>query len=429
MSLLAGIYAETPLNTSEIPQADLDIVNKSRSNPLRWNGQFSPQLVQVLLNTYANSGSVLFDPFLGSGTVLLEAGLAGLPASGTEINPAAVTLAQTYRFINAPVELRRFHVREVSKLLQREFLQPLPLFQDPDQNPNRQAPEAIKARLVELVLVVEERLQCQLLEGLIVLLDFYKPSLSADKVFTAWKKLTRLVLELPFSQQPIEVFHADARRTPLPGSSVDLVLTSPPYINVFNYHQQYRASMEALSWNVLKVAKSEIGSNRKHRSNRFLTVIQFCLDIAQTFNEMVRVCRPDGRLIFIVGRESTVRGTRFFNGEIVAEVAHRALGFDLILKQERVFLNRFGQSIFEDILHFSLPASDPGRLFLEPAREVAQDVLEAAYSAASDGAKEGIESALTDIDQVRPSPIFNLSKACQTSKGACDAEFTYASRG
>ena len=91
MSLLTGIYAETPLNTSEIPQADLDIVIKSRSNPLRWNGQFSPQLVQVLLNTYATPGSVLFDPFLGSGTVLLEAGLAGLSASGTEINPAAVT--------------------------------------------------------------------------------------------------------------------------------------------------------------------------------------------------------------------------------------------------------------------------------------------------------------------------------------------------
>jgi len=80
MSLLAGIYAETPLNTSEMPQADLNIANKSRSNPLRWNGQFSPQLVQVLLSTYATPGSVLFDPFLGSGTVLLEAGLAGLSA-------------------------------------------------------------------------------------------------------------------------------------------------------------------------------------------------------------------------------------------------------------------------------------------------------------------------------------------------------------
>ena len=407
MSLLAGIYAETPLNTSEIPQADLNIANKSRSNPLRWNGQFSPQLVQVLLDHYATPESVLFDPFLGSGTVLLEAGLAGLSASGTEINPAAVTLAQTYKCINVPVELRRVHVREISKLLQREFLQALPLFQDPGQKPDRQDAEAIKSRLVELLLAVEVRLQYQLLESLIVLLDFYQPDLSADKVFTVWKKLTRLVLGLPFSQQPIAIFHADARETPLPDSSVDLVLTSPPYINVLNYHQQYRASMEALSWNLLRVARSEIGSNRKHRGNRFLTVIQFCLDIAQTFNEMVRVCRSDGRLIFVVGRESMVRRTPFFNGEIVAEVAHRALGLDLILRQERVFLNRFGQSIFEDILHYSLPTSSPGTLFLEPARKVAQDVLEATHSEASDEAKEGIESALANIDKVQPSPIFN----------------------
>jgi len=111
-----------------------------------------------------------------------------------------------------------------------------------------------------------------------------------------------------------------------------------------------------------------------------------------------------------------VRGTPFFNGEIVAEVAHRALGFDLILKQERVFLNRFGQSIFEDILHFSPPASDPDKLFLAHARKVAQDVLEAAYSVTSDEAKEGIKSALANIGQVRPSPIFNFFESLQNIK-------------
>jgi hypothetical protein len=429
MSLLAGIYAETPLDTSEIPQSALDIVNKSRSNPLRWNGQFSPQLVQVLLNVYAAPESVLFDPFLGSGTVLLEAGLAGLSASGTEINPAAVTLAKIYRFINVPLELRRVHLREIGTLLRREFLSALPLFQRPGntlgQKPGSQGAEAIKSRLVRLLPAVEERLQYQLLESLVVLLDFYQPNLSTNKIFTVWKNLTRLVLELPFSQQPIKVFHADARKTPLSDSSVDLVLTSPPYINVFNYHQQYRASMEALSWNVLKVARSEIGSNRKHRGNRFLTVIQFCLDLAQTFNEMVRVCRSDSRLIFIVGKESMVRGTPFFNGEIVAEVAHRALGFDLILRQERVFLNRFGQNIFEDILHFLPPSSDPDRLFLAHARRVAQDVLESTHSVPSGEAKEGIESALANIDKVRPSPIFDLAKVCQTSKGVHDAKSVY----
>lgn len=410
MALLAGIYASTPLNTSEIPQTNLDIGNKSRSNPLRWSGQFSPQLVQALLDKYATPQSVLFDPFLGSGTVLLEAGLAGLLASGTEINPAAVTLAQTYRFINVPLDRRRFHLNKISNLLQCEFPHVLPLFQNPKQSGQRQDAETIKSKLLELLPVIVERLQYQLMETFIVLLDFYQPGLSIDKVFSVWNKLKSLVIELPFSPQPIEIFQADARKTPLPDSSVDLVVTSPPYINVFNYHQQYRASMEALNWNLLKVAKSEIGSNRKYRSNRFLTVIQFCLDIAQTFNELARVCRADGRLIFVVGRESKVRGTTFFNGEIVAEIARSALGFDLILRQERVFLNRYGQNIFEDILHFSLPVNGPDASFLVQARTVAQEVLEATRSIAPDEAKEDIKLALTNINKVRPSPIFDLSK-------------------
>jgi len=429
MTLLTGVYAGTPLNTSEVLQADLDIANKFRSNPLRWNGQFSPQLIQVLLGKYAVPGAALFDPFLGSGTVLLEAGRAGLSACGTEINPAAVALAQTYKFINVQPEQRHSHLKAVSALLQREFLQALPLFQALDQNPAGYEPGTIKSRLVELRLGIEDRLQCQLLESLIVLLDFYQPDLSADKVFAAWNRLKRLVVELPSSQRPIEAFHADARETPLPGASVDLVVTSPPYINVFNYHQQYRASAEALSWDLLRVAKSEIGSNRKHRGNRFLTVVQFCLDMAQTFMELARVCRPDGRLIFVVGRESTVRGTPFFNGEIVAEVASRTVGFGLVLRQERVFQNRFGQSIFEDVLHFSPPVAAPGELFLERARKVAQEVLEATCPTAPDEAKEGIESALADIDRVRPSPIFNLSKACKPSREVPNARLAYPSRG
>ncbi|MGD9101489.1 MAG: DNA methyltransferase [Anaerolineae bacterium] len=141
MLFRTGIYARTPLNTEAIPQARLNIARKVRSNPLRWNGQFSPQLIQVLLDEYAAPESVLFDPFLGSGTVLLEAGRAGLAASGTEINPAAVALAQTYDFINVSLERRRFHLNRVSSLLQHAFPPTLPLFQDSAQS---QDAEAIK---------------------------------------------------------------------------------------------------------------------------------------------------------------------------------------------------------------------------------------------------------------------------------------------
>lgn len=408
MPVLNGIYADTPFDTEEILQADLNIANKYRSNPLRWKGQFSPQLVQVLLDKYSNRDTSVFDPFLGSGTVLLESGIAGLKASGTEINPAAAMLAQTYHLINIPVDSRRLHLRTISNLLHAEFLSSLPLLQNIEEEQGETNFEAVKLKLVGLLSKVDDHFQQGLLETLITLLDFYQTDISIKKVFKVWTNLRKLVVELPFSCQPIAVLLSDAREIPLSDSSIDLVITSPPYINVFNYHQQYRASMEALNWNLLKVSRSEFGANRKHRSNRFLTVVQFCLDIAQTVGELARVCCSGARLIFVVGRESKVKRTRFFNGEIVTEVCHRALGFNLILKQQRVFRNSFGQSIFEDILHFSPPIKYPPHgVYLEIARRIAQETLEKSYSTAPEQSKNDIRLALKNISDVHASPLFD----------------------
>ena len=408
MPILNGIYADTPFDTEEILQADLNIANKHRSNPLRWKGQFSPQLIQVFLDNYSDSDSTVFDPFLGSGTVLLESGMAGLKASGTEINPAAVMLAQTYRLINIPVALRRSHLQTVSNLLHDEFLPELPLFQSIERDDSETNFEVVKLKLVRLLSKADHHFQSGLLETLITLLDFYRIDISVQKVFKVWGNLGQLVVKLPFSYQPIEVFLSDAREIPLCDESIDLVITSPPYINVFNYHQQYRASMEALNWNLLTVSRSEFGANRKHRANRFLTVVQFCLDMAQALSELARVCCSGARLIFVVGRESKVKGTRFFNGEIVTEVCHRSLGFNLILKQQRVFRNSFGQSIFEDILHFSPPFEHPlPEVYLEKARKVAQETLETSYSTVPEKSKKDLKLAIKNIHNVHPSPLFN----------------------
>lgn len=407
MLLSSSVYSNTSLDSERISQADLNIENKSRSNLLPWKGQFSPQLIQVLLNHFADSNSVIFDPFLGSGTVLYEAGLANLQASGTEINPAAVSLAQIYHFINIPVKNRREYIREIGQLLQSSFPLSMPLFNIGKADASS---EELKFELVNITNCVSDRFEIQLLETLITLLDFYKPDFSTDKIHKVWHNLKQTIINLPFSSKKISVFHADARQSPLANSSVDLVITSPPYINVFNYHQQYRTSMEALSWDLLRVAKSEIGSNRKHRSNRFLTVIQYCLDMAQTFQELERVCRQTAPIIFVVGRESRVRGTPFGNGEIVAEVATKALGFSLTLKQERVFQNRFGNDIYEDILHFTKPLNNRNDLNpLMISRQIAQEVLEAAFRIAPENAKDDIQSAIQRISVVHPSPIFDLA--------------------
>jgi hypothetical protein len=87
---------------------------------------------------------------------------------------------------------------------------------------------------------------------------------------------------------------------------------------VFNYHQNNRIAMESLRWQLLEIAKSEIGSNRKHRGNRLLTVAQYCRDMFDVFVELRRVLKPCGKAIFVIGRTSSVRGIPFQNGTIVS---------------------------------------------------------------------------------------------------------------
>jgi hypothetical protein len=159
-----------------------------------------------------------------------------------------------------------------------------------------------------------------------------------------------------------------------------------------------------LGWDLLEVAKSEIGSNRKHRGNRFLTVIQYCLDMAQVFHELRRVCRPDARIIFVVGRESNVRKTVFYNGEIVAELAVSCAGFSLSSRQERVFQNRFGEMIYEDILHFS--PNQLGSSSLVHPRQIAEEALKAALVRVPSESESDLWDAIERTGDVDASPVY-----------------------
>ena len=405
------VIGKIPLDTSAIPQSLLNIENKDRSNLFPWNGQFSPQFVEALLDAYAPPDASVLDPFAGSGTVLYEAGRKRLRAIASEINPAAYAMASTYRLINLDPQRRTQIVSQLDEILHRAFPERLPLFYStPDQSE-----DDIKQALIGLALNQEDRSSRLLLEAMIVLLDFYQAGLSAEKLMTMWKRLKLLVHSLPYSDRVLDVYNCDARALPVKDESVDLVITSPPYINVFNYHQQYRASAEALGWEMLTIARSEIGSNRKHRGNRFLTVIQYCLDVAQVLSRLSSVMKSTGRLIFVVGRESRVRGVPFFNGEIAGLLGTRCAGFELKTRQERVFKNRFGELIYEDILHFMHPVRVEADS-LSSAREVAGEILAGARKIATDKVMPDILSAMDQLHKVEPSPIYEAAKAYDSGK-------------
>ena len=398
-------FATTFLDRESIPQGNLDITNRVRTNLLPWAGQFSPQLVEELLLAYGQRAGVVMDPFVGSGTSLVEAARLGKVAWGSDINPAAVILARVYQLVNVSLDDREAALESLEKRLFQVIAPPNgPLFADQSTTTSNQAER--ESALIGLWGESGPGVVRILAAALVVLCDFHRKDLSADKVHKTWLRLAETVRSIPVVCEPVVVHQADARALPVEANSVDLVLTSPPYINVHNYHQKFRRSVEALGWNVLSIAPSEIGSNRQNRGNRFLTVIQYALDMVLALREMTRIAKPATRLILVLGRESTVRSVPFFNGELVAELAVRGVGLKNERRQERQFVNRYGNKIREDILHFHKSSDIPDEGFcLAAARIVASHILSTTRQLTDTDTRHGIDDALERIDLVLPSPF------------------------
>ena len=329
------IFEKIPIDKTSIPQGELDIDNKTRSNLFAWNGQFSPQFVEALLNHYAQDGDVVIDPFVGSGTTLCEAARKGISAYGMELNASAYYMAKTYELANKSLPEREVLIGSVEQILTpiSKTDEILPTITRAIQQNN---PSALSA----------------LLSTLIILIDLFNNELSIPLLHTKWTGLKKTVLEIHFSTAQINVDMGDSRKLGCKSGEATLLITSPPYINVFNYHQKYRRSVEALGYDVLAIAKNEFGSNRKNRGNRLLTVIQYCIDMALSIKEAMRACCQNARMIYVVGRESNVLGYSFCNSRLIFEIATEIFQLPFLLRQERAFRNRFGQVIYEDILHF-----------------------------------------------------------------------------
>lgn len=328
-------YQDIPINHTLIDQSLLDINIKVRSNLFAWNGQFSPQFVEVLLTNFANATDVVIDPFAGSGTTLCESARKGIRAYGMELNASAYHMAKTYELTNYSFEERKVVVDTINLILDKIL-----------------CPDDILPMITHIIQQDADSLVARVLSTLVVLLDLFNNELSIELMKKKWDSLKKIIAEIPFSKNEIKIDMGDARNLNLASNSATLLITSPPYINVFNYHQKYRRSVEALGYNVLAIARNEFGSNRKNRGNRLLTVIQYCIDIALSLKEAIRVCRPESRMVYVVGRESTVLGYSFCNSELIYNIGVEIFNLPFLLRQERVFKNRFGQMIYEDILHF-----------------------------------------------------------------------------
>jgi hypothetical protein len=173
--------------------------------------------------------------------------------------------------------------------------------------------------------------------------------------------------------------------------------------------------MESIGFDILKIAKSEFGSNRKHRQNRFLTVTQYILDMANVIRNLRKNLSKEGRFIIIIGRQSKIRGVPFRNDLIIGMLG-MMLGYKIALHQERKFKNQFGVEIYEDIIHFK--RSETQIIANEKEiRKLAEYVLSKSTKNVEDETiKKDIILAINKIKEVSKSEILKKMKTPHLDK-------------
>jgi DNA modification methylase len=388
-----------------LEQEKLDVINKNRSNLFNWRGQFTPEFVEYILSSFSQKEDFVLDPFSGSGTVLQESAKLGLKAIGLEINPSAYAMSKFFTLSNLSFSDRqkivnRFEVtlnEQLKKLNGQKIYVEGSDYRESYFNLLKFGEEFDKS--------LTNKQQRVLLLNMLFKSEKDKGLLVKDSINKSFQYLKKSVFELPYTEQPITAFLQDARCA---GdeleNQVDLILTSPPYINVFNYHQNYRAIVEIFNFDILKVAHSEFGSNRKNRSNRFKTVIQYCLDMESAIRSFWKSLKLNGKIVLIVGRESNVKSVPFFNGQMVIEIIEKCGGFIEIKNLERKFTNKFGNNIKEDIIIATKSTELSNNLF---SQEISVRHLTNSLKNIKNGIGIEIEEAIKTSCEINPSPLFN----------------------
>lgn len=389
-----------------LEQEKLDVATKKRSNLFNWRGQFTPEFVEYILQTFTNEGDFVCDPFSGSGTVLLEASRQNLKATGFEINPAAYAMSKFYTFCNFThpnrIEFCKNFESKINSYVINLNGQPI-FTENDDYRKSYSHLLKFSSDFHKSLIDKHERI---FLLNMLFQSEKDKNLTLKSSILKSFEYIKKSLLGLPFTQQPINAILKDARSTGEElRDKVDLILTSPPYINVFNYHQNHRAIVEEFKFDILKVAQSEFGSNRKNRGNRFKTVIQYCIDMELSIREFWTALKSNGKMVLVLGRESNVRNTAFYNGQLIIEILEASKGFVNVKILERKFINKFGASIKEDIV-VAFKSNQPlGEISY--GRAIALKHLEENLKKSSGEIQLDILDAIKNIDRVLPSPLFN----------------------
>jgi DNA modification methylase len=313
MRTQAALYEEIDL---ELSWSEQELPERERTKHVHrlhpYLGKFVPQLAEVFLRRYASPGQLVWDPFAGSGTTLVEANAFGCRVAGCDVSAFNCLLMRAKTGIYDPDALladvvllshrgentkarrpggymrRWYALRSVAELMAfRERIEGTAYRELWEVVLSRSARSARLARHDDLDFPAEpvtgeyfchkHRRVC-------------RPVGEADKFLRRYvRDAVQRVQEFADarSSKDVSVIHGDARLVDPPGQ-VDLVLTSPPYPGLIDYHEQHAYAYELLG--LERRDSDEIGRGVKG----------YCEDISTVLARARRALRRGGKIVVVV---------------------------------------------------------------------------------------------------------------------------------
>jgi len=356
--------------------------------------RMAPSIVWNRLPSAKHGPLVVLDPMAGSGTTLVAARSKGHKAIGCDTDPLAVLISRVWC---ADVDPERCtHAAKAVVMAARERYHDIPEAAAYPSDADDETRSFIKywfdatarkqlTALAEAISETREPLVRDFLwcafsrliitkqMGASLAMDVshsrphkvYRrsPINALDKFEQAAAKVAGLC---PFdgsekAPQP-KVYKRDARNLPFEDGSIDVVITSPPYLNAIDYLRGHRMSLVWMGHRIgqlRKVRSSNVGAEvgfhgdldvaffpkvlkemgvsdrTSERLRRMLA--RYVHDVDAILSETARVLTGNGQAVFVVG-DSTIGGTYIRNSKAIAWLGEKH-GLDLMSTRRRQLPN------------------------------------------------------------------------------------------
>ena len=333
-----------------------------------YKGKFHGQMIKALVNfVEAESNDLILDPYLGSGTTLIETSLLGVDGFGVEINPALAIVSQ--------IKLDSLKINYEELTTEIDFSKVYRIFEYfsnlkiPQNSIKPTVEENMTAR--ELLEILWEKYFPQSLlhdlpfEWRNLLLLIYLHALSDYTYLSGTKKgkslqqfffdnykeymktiegCWRVINDLGIKLGDYEVVIGSALDVPLKDESVKGIVTSPPYSIALDYIKNDEHLLKYLGVDICELRSHMVGLRGKGKER----LVLYEKDLRKSIEEMHRVLEPDGWAVIVLG-DISINGNRTnFNQKIINW--SKDIGFKDAWLLERTILGGFAKLRFEYLI-------------------------------------------------------------------------------